>query len=94
MKFEADNHKIMMEDKADSDTNISIDQFEVLLEKLKCRNKRSYHFITKAGTDFQDSMFKFCKRMIEEESFPARFEKTILYNLWKRKGSREDLNNH
>ena len=32
--------------------------------------------------------------MIADECFPARFSKTTLYNLWKRKGSREDLNNH
>ena len=32
--------------------------------------------------------------MIDEESFPSDFSLTVLYQLWKRKGSREDLNNH
>ena len=32
--------------------------------------------------------------MIKDECFPERFSKTTLYNLWKQKGSREDLNNH
>ena len=32
--------------------------------------------------------------MIRDECFPTRFEQTTLYNLWKRKGNREDLNNH
>ena len=83
-----------MEDKTDFNTSITKDQFEDILKKFKGRNKRSYDFITKAGEDFQDSMFMLCKRMIGEECFPKRFEETTLYNLWKRKGSREDLNNH
>ena len=32
--------------------------------------------------------------MIKEESFPVDFASTVLYQLWKRKESREDLNNH
>ena len=32
--------------------------------------------------------------MIDQEQFPRDFELTILYQLWKQKGSREDLNNH
>ena len=83
-----------MEESTDSDTNVSEDQFETIVKQLKGRNKRSYDVLTKAGADFQDSVFKLCKRMIKEESFPTRFSKTTLYNLWKRKGSRNDLNNH
>ena len=32
--------------------------------------------------------------MLEEESFPINFSLTVLHQLWKRKGSGEDLNNH
>ena len=32
--------------------------------------------------------------MIEEENFPKRFDNTVLQQLWKRKGEKEDLNNH
>ena len=94
MKFEEEMHNKIMEDKTDFNTSITKDQFEDILKKFKERNKRSYDFITKAGEDFQDSMFMLCKRMIGEECFPTRFEKTTLHNLWKRKRSREDLNNH
>ena len=32
--------------------------------------------------------------MIEEENFPGRFDETTLQQLWKKKGFKEDLNNH
>jgi hypothetical protein len=32
--------------------------------------------------------------MLEKEKFPNDFSVTVLYQLWKRKGSKENLNNH
>ena len=87
-------HNNIMEEENVSETNVTRDQFEEIVKQIKERNKRSYDFLTKAGPHFQDSVFKLCKRMIKDECFPERFSKTTLYNLWKRKGSREDLNNH
>ena len=94
IKSEAEMHKSVMEHNTDSETKVTREDFDMVLEKLKDRNKRSYDFPIRAGEECQDSIYMFCKRMIEEECFPARFAETILYNLWKRKGSREDLNNH
>ena len=94
VNVEANLHREIMEDKTDTEINIDKDMFDTVVIKLKERNKRSYDFLIKAGDEFQDSVFKLCQRMIRDESFPARFAETILYNLWKRKGSREDLNNH
>ena len=72
-----------MDEQTNSETNITKDQFKEVVKQLKDRNKRSYDFLTKAGAEFQDSFLKLCKRMIGDESFPARFCKTTLYNLWK-----------
>ena len=55
---------------------------------------KSYFFLTKSGEAFQKSVYKLCKRMIDEESFPEDLSLAVLYQLWKRKGSHEDLNNH
>ena len=68
--------------------------FKILEESTNLEEKKSYDFLTKAGAVFQDFVFKLCKIMIKEESFPTRFSRTTLYNLWKRKGSRKNLNNH
>ena len=94
VNLEAEMHDMVMKDKTDTEVNITRDLFDSVVKKLKDRNKRSYDFFIKAGDEFQDSVFQLCQRMIREESFPARFAETTLYNLWKRKGSREDLNNH
>ena len=42
----------------------------------------------------QQNRFKFCKRMITEEKFPETFSETMLKQLWKKKGSRQLLDNH
>ena len=38
-------------------------------------------------------MYKLCKRIIENEEFPASFRKTILFMIWKQKGPAEVLKN-
>ena len=53
---EADLHKVLMENKKkDADTNLSKDQYDMMLENFKVRNKRGFHFLIKAGKGFQDS---------------------------------------
>ena len=83
-----------MEDKKDVDSNITKEEYDLMIKQFKDRNKRGYDFLTTTGEEFQDSIYKLCKRMIRDEQFPGRFSETILYNLWNRNGSREDLNNH
>ena len=94
IEIETDIHQRTMEDNQDADTYITKDQYDTTIQKFKVKNKRSYDFLIKAGEGFQDFIYKLCRRMIKEESFPERFSETILYILWKRKGSRGDLNNH
>ena len=81
-------------DEFDKDTNITEDDFDLIIGKFKKKNKKSFHFQTKSGTLSQRAIYKLCKRMMMEECFPKDFAKTVLYHLWKRKGSRQDLNNH
>ena len=94
LKFQSDLHDIMMEDTTDEDTHVTEEEFNNIVPKFKKKNKKSYEFLTKSGKDFQSSIYKFCKRMLDEEDFPSDFSITVLYQLWKRKGSKENLNNH
>ena len=84
----------MKEEDNDDKMEITKDEFEDTIHKFKSKNKRSYDFLTKAGTDFQNSVFKLCKRLIYEEEFPTRFFETIQHQLWKNKFPKEDLGNH
>ena len=94
LRFQSELHELMMEDTTDSETTISEEEFKVVVSKFQKKNKKSYYFLTRSGQDFQKSIYKLCKRMIEEETFPNDFCLTILYQCWKRKGSKQDLNSH
>ena len=73
---------------------IDREDFDDIVNRFERKNKPAYYFLTNAGPNFQTSVFKLCKRLIEEEDFPKTFSETTLKQLWKKKGSREDLNNH
>ena len=45
--------------------------------------KRNYDFLTKAGTVFQDTVFKFCQKMFNKEEFPKDFQDTTLHMIFK-----------
>ena len=94
LKSQSILHDKMMEEDIDRDTTVSEEDYDKVVKKFKSKNKKSYYFLTKAGERFQKSMYKLCKRMIEEENFPHDFALTTLHPLWKKKGSRDDLNNH
>ena len=83
-----------MDEENTDDFEITEEKFEEAVEELSRKNKRSYDFLTRASKGFQNSIFRLVKRMIKEEKFPQRFFKTLLCQLWKRKGSVENLNNH
>ena len=65
--------------------------FNKVLNKFKLSSKQSYDFLTKAGSKFQNSCFKMCKKMFQTESFPDSFKDTILHMLYKGKGRKEEL---
>ena len=78
VKIESDMHETVMEDDNDNDYNIEKEDFDHVLRKFKLKNKEAYYFLTKAGTRFQTSMFKLCRRLIQEEKFPEVFSERLL----------------
>ena len=87
-------HEAMMENDKDSDSNIEKEEFDDILKKFKLKNKPTYQFLVNAGEGFKTAIYKMCRRMIHEETFPKSFSETMLKQLWKKKGSREELDNH
>ena len=94
VQLESDLHDILMKETTDKDLEVSEDEYDEIVQKFKSKNKRSYDFLTKAGDLYKQSIYKLCKRMLKEETFPDSFCETTLHQLWKRKGSRQDLGNH
>ena len=78
----------MNEDSEDS-FEISDKDFDKVMKDFELKNKRGYDLLVKGGKEFKNSIFKLCKRMIvKQESFPVRFEETILQQIYKGKGSK------
>ena len=69
-------HELRMDEDDGNSMVVSKDEFDNILEKFARNNKRSYDFLMKAGDSFKNSIFKLCKRMIKEETFPDRFYET------------------
>ena len=67
--------------------------FDTVIDKFKMNNKRSYDFIVNSSHEFKDSIYKLCKRIIEDETVPVKFRNTTLHQIWKRKPGtkKEDL---
>jgi hypothetical protein len=87
-------HEKRMQDKiGKGNFRVEKDDFDKVVKKFEVKRKHSYDFLVKAGPDFKQAVFKLCQRMIENEEFPISFEKTILQQIYKGKGSRTDLSN-
>ena len=83
-------HKIKMKEK-DGEFEATKDVFDSVLETFKKNDKRNYDFLIKGGEKFKNSIFKFTKRMIEEEEIPENFDDTTLYNIYKGVGRKEEF---
>ena len=94
VKVKEQAHEIRMKAECTDTFEIEKDDFNEVLERFKRKNKKSYDLLTLSSNSFKNSVFKLFKRMIEEENFLNRFDETILHQLWKKKGIKENLNNH
>ena len=64
------------------------------MKKFKSKQTKSYDFLLKSAEEYQNVIFKVCRKIIMEEDFPVMFSKTILYMIWKLKGPQEILKNN
>ena len=86
-------HGYRMSEYSEDQFEISERDFEKVVKKFQQKNKRGYDFLVRGGKKFKKAVFMLCKRMIDQETFPERFEETVLQQLYKGKGSRLELGN-
>ena len=67
----------------DGEFSISKDTFQKVVQKIKKSGKHNYDFLTKSCPKYQDTMFRFCQRMIQEEIYPDYFQQTTLHMIFK-----------
>ena len=86
-------HVLRMEEEETEGFEIVRNDFEDVMKKFGSKQTRIYDFLLNTGAKYKESMFKFCKNMIEKEEFPSSFKKTMLFMIWKQKGPSEILKN-
>ena len=90
--------KMLMEEKLKnkSEKPLEIDKsdYDKVVKRFKSKQTKSYDFLIKAGENYQEAIFKLCKRMIKDQEFPGMFRRTLLYMIWKQKGPQEVLKNN
>ena len=87
-------HDKRMDDKlGKGQFSVKKEDFADVIKKFKDKNKKSYDFIVKTGPRFKVAVFLLCKRIIENEEYPACFDLTVLQQIYKGKGSKSDLSN-
>ena len=64
------------------------------MKRFQKSGKKSYAFIVKSGAKFKESVYKLCTRMINNETFPKKFDNTVLNQIWKQKGDKAVLKNN
>ena len=65
--------------------------FQGVVDKFQTNNERNYDFLVKGGENFQHYTYLLGKRIKEEESFGKKFGETTLYNIFKGKEKKTDL---
>ena len=93
IEYKSKLHDLRMSRKPSSELEVGKGVFNKVMKNYEKKKKRSYDFIIKAGPHFKDAIFKLCRRMIMDEEYPERFDETMLYQLYKGKGKKDDLQN-
>ena len=86
-------HRMRMEEKDDKGLQLNKSDFDGVMGKFAQKQTKSYDFLLKAGDQFKETIYKLCKKMIDDEEFPLSFRKTVLFMIWKQKGPAEILKN-
>ena len=84
-------HRLRMKEEDAEGFEVDKEDFDNVLAKFQQKPTKAYDFLLKADDCYKDAIFKLCKRFIDTEDFPDKFRETLLYMLWKKKGSAEVL---
>ena len=76
------------------DAELSWDDFKGVLLKVELGNKSVYRDVVKAGWLFKRAYFDFLNKIYVTEKIPVKFQSTELMQLFKNKGSRNELKNN
>ena len=81
----------MFEDDIDDDIIFTEEDFYKIVESFKKKGKASYDFLTKSGSGFKKCVFQICSKVWNSEDIPLQWDNTVLIQLFKGKGSKDNL---
>ena len=74
----------MLDRSRDGDNEVTEEDFFKVLWKFESKRRATYKFVIKAGLKFKLSILIICERFIRRETFPKRFNLTMLTHLPKK----------
>jgi RNA polymerase-binding transcription factor DksA len=83
--------KELFNKKDDKEDDLNEEDFWRTLDRLKLKNKKSYNFIVKSGDKYKEAVFGLCRRVLDDEEIPKKFDETLLIPIFKGVGSFQDL---
>ena len=81
----------MVESAPEHEMDLTIGMFNSALRRIKTKNAEKYAFILKGGQSFINSLFFLFKSVWSKEIIPDDWKKTNIVQIFKNKGSRQDL---
>ena len=66
--------------------------YQKVLKRIKEKGKKMFDPLNKAGDMYKEAIRMYMSKIINNETIPWEFSKTVLIPIWKKKGSALDLN--
>ena len=86
-------HETRMTETVEDDIELTSTIFENSLKEIEKKNKKKYEFILNGGDDLKNALFKLCCIVWKTEDKPEQWRKTLIIQLFKGKGERNEFSN-
>ena len=87
-------HLVRMEEEVDNDIEFSKEIFQKSIDMLKKKTGHKYDFILKSGESYRQALFQLFNVIWNKERKPDVWRNTVLLQLFKGRGSFQDVQNY
>ena len=94
VQLKIDVHGIRMKESVENDIVFSKELFQKSFSALKKKNSHKYDFILKAGQSLHLALYHLFENVWNSESEPDQWRNTNIIQLYKGKGSKDDISNY
>ena len=80
-------------DDCENTESLSVNDFKARIKLLEKKCPSKYKFLLKSGDEYKKAVFNLCSLVWRKEQKPDQWRNTIIIQIYKGKGSKEDFNN-